>query len=404
MGSNGPAGTDEGEGHLSTGALDELASRPLRFGVGLMSGSSCDGVDAALVRIKGTGARLRIKLIEFKTFPYPDPFKVRLLRTKMDARDLAVLSFELGDGFAKAAMAMKELASSQGIEVDFIASHGHTLAHVPPHSGSPNYGTLQIGEPAAIASLTGLPVISDFRPRDMAAGGQGAPLAPYADWVLFRRSNETVACLNIGGIANITVVTPELNDVIAFDTGPGNMPIDGAMRILTRGRHHLDWDGANAAKGKVIEALLEKLLDHPYLRQAPPKSTGREEFGESVYLPAEISQRHEYAPEDVLATVTRAVARSIAQAHQRYISPLHKVAQLIVSGGGARNLTLMKNLREELPTVDIRTSDQLGLPGDAREAIAFAILGNEFLCGTPANVPGATGARRPVVLGRVTQP
>jgi anhydro-N-acetylmuramic acid kinase len=238
----------------------------------------------------------------------------------------------------------------------------------------------------------------------MAAGGQGAPLVPYADWVLFHRMDEIVGCLNIGGIANITVVTPKIEDVFAFDTGPGNMPIDGAMRMLTRGRHDMDWDGANAAKGRTIDLLLDALLDHPYFRQAPPKSTGREEFDEDNYLPKEIALRTEYAPEDVLATVTLAVARSIAQAYQRFIAPLHTLSLLVVSGGGTKNKTLMRYLRKELPTLDVRKSDDFGLPSEAREAIAFAILGNETLCLKPANIPGATGARHAAVLGKITPP
>lgn len=385
-----------------TQRLEELRQRPVRYIVGLMSGSSCDGVDAALVRAKRHGAKTRIKLIAFKTLPYGGTLKARLLTSRKDAKELSALSFEIGDIFAQAAVAMQEEASRGGVEVDFIASHGHTVAHVPPRNGQSGFGTIQIGEPALIAERTRLPVVSDFRPRDMAAGGQGAPLVPYADWVLFHRMGETVGCLNIGGIANFTVVTQELKDVYAFDTGPGNMPIDGAMRLLSRGQHHMDWDGANAARGRIDGELLERLLDHPYFAQMPPKSTGREEFGEHVYLPQEIMNRSEYTPEDVVATVTAAVAKSIAQAHNRFIAPTNPVARIIVSGGGAKNRTLMNMLRTELSTMDIRLSDDLGLPGDAREAIAFAILGNETICGSPANVPAATGARHPAILGKIT--
>lgn len=387
---------------MSLHLLDELRERPVRYIVGLMSGTSCDGVDAALVRIKRHGPKTRVKLIAFKTLPYAAALKVRLLSEKKDAKEVCSLSFELGEIFAQAAVAMQEEAAQNDCKVDLVASHGHTVAHFPPRKGQALHGTLQIGEPAVIAERTGVPVVSDFRLRDIAAGGQGAPLVPYADWVLFRRPDGNVGCLNIGGIANITVVTPKLKDVFAFDTGPGNMPIDGAMRLLTRGQQHLDWDGANAAKGKVLDDLLDRLLDHEYFRRLPPKSTGREEFGESVYLPQEIMNRTQYAPEDVMATVTMAVARSIALAHQRFIAPLHPIKQLIVGGGGARNRTLMKRLQAELAPLDVRTSDEVGLPGDAREAIAFAILGNESLCLSPANVPGATGAHHPAILGKFT--
>ncbi|NUM56954.1 MAG: anhydro-N-acetylmuramic acid kinase [Candidatus Hydrogenedentes bacterium] len=387
---------------MSLHLLDDLRERPVRFIVGMMSGTSCDGVDAALVRLKRNGSKTRVKLIAFKTLPYSAPLKARLLTDKKDAKEVCSLSFELGQIFAQAAESMQEEAKQHECSVDLIASHGHTIAHCPPRKDQTGCGTLQIAEPAIIADRTGVPVISDFRVRDMAAGGQGAPLVPYADWVLFRQRDETVGCLNIGGIANITVVTPKLRDVFAFDTGPGNMPIDGAMRLLTRGQQHLDWDGASAAKGKVLDGLLERLLDHDYFDKLPPKSTGREEFGEGVYLPQEILSRAQYAPEDVMATVTFAVARSIALAHQRFIAPLHTLTQIIVSGGGARNRVLMKCLRQEFAPIEVRTSDKMGLPGDAREAIAFAILGNESLCLSPSNVPGATGALHPAILGKVT--
>ena len=387
---------------MSLNLLDELRGRPVRYIVGMMSGTSCDGVDAALVRVKRHGSKTRVKLIAFKTLPYAAPLKARLLNDRKDAKEVCSLSFELGEIFAQAAVAMQEEAGRNECAVDLVASHGHTIAHYPPRADNPGCGTMQVAEPAVIAERTGLPVVSDFRPRDMAAGGQGAPLVPFADWILFRRPAESVGCLNIGGIANLTVVTPKLKDVFAFDTGPGNMPIDGAMRMLTRGQHHLDWDGANAAKGKVLEPLLERLLDHEYFAKLPPKSTGRAEFGEAVYLPQEILNRAQYAPEDVMATVTLAVARSIAGAYQRFVAPLTPLTQIIVSGGGARNRILMKLLRRELQNVDVRTSDDMGLPGDAREAIAFAVLGNESLCLAPANVPGATGAHRAVVLGKFT--
>jgi anhydro-N-acetylmuramic acid kinase len=385
---------------LSLHLLDDLRERPVRYIVGMMSGTSCDGVDAALVRVKRHGARTRVKLIAFKTLPYAPPLKTRLLSEKKDAKELCSLSYELGEIFAQAAVAMQEEAVQHDCAVDLIASHGHTIAHYPPRPEQEGHGTLQIAEPEIVAERTGVPVVFDFRTRDMAAGGQGAPLVPYADWVLFQRPDENVGCLNIGGIANITVVTPKLQDVFAFDTGPGNMPIDGAMRLLTRGQQHLDWDGASAAKGKVLDGLLEQLLDHEYLKKMPPKSTGREEFGESIYLPQEILNRAHFAPEDVMATVTMAVAKSIAQAHQRFIAPLNPLAQVVVSGGGARNRVLMKNLRKEFAPIEVRSSDDLGLPGDAREAIAFAILGNESVCMHPSNVPGATGAQQPVILGK----
>ena len=383
--------------------LEALQQKSTRFGIGLMSGSSCDGIDAALVRLRGTGADLHIKLMDFKTTRYPAGFRTRLLTPRKDVPDIATLDFELGRLFADVALSMVDRAGAQDIEVDFIASHGHTLVHVPPREGSQRFGTVQVGQPAVIAERTGLPVVGDFRPRDMAAGGQGAPLAPYADWVLFHREDRVVACLNLGGIANISVVPQELEEVTGFDTGPCNMVIDGAMRILSRGVQFMDQNGVMAGKGNVVDEFLELLLSHPYFDLEPPKSTGRRDFGPEVYLNDALMTRRTLHPaEDLMATVTTAVARSIVQAFERFIAPSCDVSRLVVGGGGVHNRTLMRLIREGFPEDMVRSSDDYGLPADAREAIAFAILGNETICGTPSNVPRVTGASKPVLLGNIT--
>lgn len=383
--------------------LREIQKKVTRFGIGLMSGTSCDGVDAALVRIKGTGEQMAIKPVNFKSFPYDKDVRTRLFSPRIDARELCALNFEVGRHLAEAAAAMIEIANQQPCEVDFIASSGHTIAHLPPRN-SDQIGTLQIGEPAVIAERCKIPVISDFRQRDMAAGGQGAPLVPYADYVLFHREDRTTALLNIGGIANLTVVPPNPIDLIAFDTGPGNMAIDGAMRLLTSGEKYMDKNGATAAKGVVIDEFLDYLLGHPYFNDPPPKSTGREDFGPEVYLRDAIASRRDHSPEDIMATVTTAVAYSIVRAYNRFVKPNYEVTRFVISGGGAHNATLIKRIKAGLPGVTVRLSDSYGIPADAREAIAFAILGNETICGTPANVPQATGASHPAVLGKITPP
>jgi anhydro-N-acetylmuramic acid kinase len=382
--------------------LKAIRRKPARFAIGLMSGTSCDGVDAALVRLKGSGKNLAVKLIDYKEFPYPTEFRTQLLNERMSAAELCKLNFEVGNRLADAVAEMLTLADEKQLTVDFVASHGHTVAHFPPPLHE-RIGTLQIGEPSIIAERFGLPVISDFRCRDMAAGGQGAPLVPYADWALFRR-DDTSVCLNIGGIANFTVVTPRFAGVRAFDTGPGNMPIDGAMRILTQGRSEMDKGGRVAARGKVIDEFLDYLLDHPFFEQRPPKSTGRETFGDVHYLRDALASRRDHPFENLMATVTEAVGRSIARAFEDYVRPEHAPARMIVSGGGVSNHTLMKIIRRELADIEIFTSDQYGIPHGAREAVAFAILGNETLCGTPANVPLATGAAHPAILGKITPP
>lgn len=386
--------------------LRAIRDKEQRFAIGLMSGSSCDGIDAALVRFKSTGDQLRTKLIDHRTMRFPPTIRDRLLKSTANSDDIAGLDFILGQLFAEAAKSVIESAKQlpEPIAVDFIASHGHTVMHAPPRNGSEAHGTLQIGNPSVLSRMTGLPVASNFRPRDIAAGGQGAPLTAYADWILFRQQDEPVACLNIGGIANVTIATPDLGDVIAFDTGPGNMPIDGAIRHLTNGRLQFDKNGRRAARGKTIGSMLDQLLEHPYFDQVPPKSTGREEFGFDAYLAQVIASDHDHTADDVVATVTEAVATSIVEALERFVLPTYSTKRMVVSGGGAHNRSLLRLLQEGLPEINVYTSDGAGLPGDAREAIAFAILGNELFCGTPSNVPTATGASKRVVQGSLTFP
>ncbi len=382
--------------------LNALREQQTRYVMGLMSGTSCDGIDVVMVRLKGTGPGTAMKLIAYESFPYEASFRTRLLSEHLHAKDVCLLNFEVGERLAEAALTViKKTKEEEGIKPDFIASHGHTIAHYPPPKNKPS-GTLQIGEAALIVERTGLPVVSDFRPRDMAAGGQGAPLVPYADWLLFRRQEHTVVCLNLGGIANFTVVTPDYETVQAFDTGPANMAIDGAVRLLTKGEKEMDLDGDAASRGVVIDEFLTYLLDHPYFEKKPPKSTGREEFGAEIYLRDALLNRREHAYEDLIATVTHAVAKSIADAFENFIRPHHTVQHVIVGGGGAMNKTLMGLLRYRLNDMTVFSSDQYGIPHGAREAIAFAILGNETICGTPSNVPQATGATHPVLLGKIT--
>lgn len=384
--------------------IRRIVKKEERYAIGLMSGSSCDGIDAVLVRMKGTGKNIAVKLALHRYFKYTESFKLRLLDEHKPLDEVCRLNFEVGQRLAAAANEMISLANKERLGADFVASHGHTVAHIPPPAES--FGTMQIGEPAVIAERTGLPVVSDFRQRDMAAGGQGAPLATYADWILFHREDRNVAVLNIGGIANIAGITPNFDKVISFDTGPGNMIIDGAMRLVTRGEHHVDKDGAIAAKGRLREEFLEYLMGHAYFDRVPPKSTGREDFGEDVFLRDAILARRNYAYEDIITTVTTAVAKSIVEAYTRYVKPYCPVKTVIVAGGGANNKTLMAILQIGFRHEDIKVAscEQYGIPTGAREAMAFAVLGNETLFGTKANMPTSTGAKHPVVLGKITPP
>lgn len=383
--------------------LDTIRYKKARFVVGLMSGTSSDGVDAVLMRLQGEMPRLSMKLIGYQNFPFSAELRKQLLNEHMNARDVCLLNFKMGEILSDAAETMIRDAFNRQIKVDFIASHGHTVAHCPP-SGNAPFGTLQIGEPAMIAERTGVPVVSDFRPRDMCAGGQGAPLVPYADWLIFHRDSHTVGCLNLGGIANFTILPPNFSDVMAFDTGPANMATDGAIRLLSRGEMEYDKDGAVAAKGKVIPEFLDYLLDHPYFKKPPPKTTGRDEFGAHIYLRDALLNRRDHSMEDLMATVTHSVARNIMDAYKNFISQTHNIQFLVVGGGGARNKTLMGMLQAAMPNVTIYTSERYGIPLGAREALSFAILGHETIMGRPSNIPNATGASHPCVLGKITPP
>jgi len=381
---------------------DHSSQEETLHAIGLMSGTSCDGMDAALVRIQRSDADMRCTLLGFCCFPYSPEMRERLLDPAKDAKTICLLNFEVGQRIADAAEAMNAVACNKNVHVDFIASHGHTLAHYPPAAGASSFGTLQIGEPSFAAERAGVPVVSDFRPRDMAAGGQGAPLVPYVDWLLFREPDQTIACLNIGGIANVTVVPPEFSRIMAFDTGPGNMIIDGAAAILSDHEVQIDLDGKAAAAGTVIKSLFDRLMDHAYFELLPPKSAGREQFGSEVYLQDLSRSCRGHSFESGLATVTAVVAETVADAMQRFVVPEYTLSRMIVSGGGAFNKTLMRLLAQAMPAWELLSSDEAGIPADAKEAMAFALLGYETLNARPANVPSATGAKHPVVLGKIT--
>ncbi|TSA53668.1 MAG: anhydro-N-acetylmuramic acid kinase [Planctomycetaceae bacterium] len=373
--------------------------------VGLMSGTSADGVDAAVVEISSR----KVQLLAFDTFMYPASLRRQILglcrpeSARLD--DICHYNFVLGEVFADAVI---NLCSKSGIclgSIDLIGSHGQTIYHQP--SGK-RYGrktirsTLQIGEPSVIAQRTGITTVADFRPRDMAAGGEGAPLAPYADYVLFKHKRLARAVQNIGGIANVTFLPGGCtqDDIIAFDTGPGNMVIDGIVHLITGGRKRYDAGGKMAAQGSMDKPLLNEMLLHPFLRRRPPKSTGREEFGadfvERVYHQA---GKKGLADADIVATVTALTAKSIAQAYHRFLKTMPD--ELILCGGGSHNRTLVGMLHGELPDVKMLSTDDFGISVDAKEAVSFAILAWATIKGMAGNVPTATGAERPVILGKI---
>jgi len=364
--------------------------------VGLMSGTSADGVDAALVRVDARpGGPPRVTTLAALTVPYDARFRARLLALPdVTARELARLHVDVGERLAAAVQAVLRRARMPAARVAFVASHGHTAVHLPRRGGGG--ATLQIGDPAVVAERTGLAVVADFRPRDVAAGGEGAPFVPWADRLLLAEPGRVVACQNVGGIANVTAVGPRVGDLVAFDTGPGMMLVDLAVAAATAGRARFDRDGAMAAAGTLDAGLLADLLAHPYLRRRPPKSTGREDFGAPFLKPLRARARTARARRDLVATLTAFTAASIADAYRRFLPPVHRC---LVSGGGAHNATLLRHLRAALPGTDVATSAAVGIDPDFKEAVAFALLGWAHRRGLPNTVPAATGARRAVVGG-----
>ena len=390
--------------------IAHYAAKNTRHVIGLMSGTSADGIDVALAGLSGTGDQIHTSLLGFETVAYSDTVRravLALFEPDAPVVDVCRMNFALGRIFAEAVLGFARRRDLREGDIDLIASHGQTICHLPPGgplSGSEGGSTLQIGEPAVIADMTGVTVVADFRPRDMAAGGQGAPLVPYADYALFRNPEATRAVQNIGGIANVTVLPAGggIEDVTAFDTGPGNMIIDALVTAFTHGEMTFDRDGELSALGRVDEALLSWLMLHGFLHRPPPKSTGREEFGSGFVT--ELLERAEatgVSAEDLLTTATAFTAESIAAAYRDFVFPLHPIDEVILGGGGSYNATLRRMLQERLPGVSVLLHEDFGIRGDAKEALAFAILGNETMLGRPANLPKVTGARRAVVLGKI---
>jgi anhydro-N-acetylmuramic acid kinase len=383
-------------------------SRPSgALALGIMSGTSADGIDVALVRMSGRTANL----IDFAAFPFPPHIRKAILEMgegrPVTTREISQHNFLLGEEFASAALAACRKFRVQPSRVTVIGSHGQTIFHqgvATQFCGRQIASTLQIGEPSVIAARTGITTVGDFRPADMAAGGQGAPLVPFVDYLLYRHARIGRAALNIGGIANVTAIPAgaEIEDVFAFDTGPGNMVIDALVQHFTAGRKTFDRNAEMAGQGNLLPGLLASLLHDKYFLAAPPKTAGREQYGEK-YVGSLLAHREarRAKAEDVVRTATILTALSILDALHRFVIPRAKISELVVSGGGARNPLLMAQIQSGLQGVRVRESGELGVPGDAKEAFAFAVLGWETLHRRPANVPGATGAKRATVVGKV---
>lgn len=390
----------------------ELLKKDKKNIIGLMSGTSVDGIDAAIVEITGHGLETTVNLVAFETFPFPPDVPQRVLAlcqpdtSRVD--DICEMNFYIGHLFAEAVKHVLQKSGMSANAIDLIGSHGQTIHHLPrdPNTDcndSRYPSTLQIGEPAVIAHETGIPTIADFRVADMAAGGQGAPLVSYPDYLLFRDSDKTVGLLNIGGIANLTVLPANgsFDSVLAADTGPGNMCIDAVVSKITDGKERYDKAGQRAARGTPHLPLIDEWLKHPFFHLPPPKTTGREDFGNTFAMEClEDCCKHDLSDDDCIATLTELTVQTITLYIAQFVPRQHPIDILYVSGGGVHNQTIMQRLNELLSKTAVEPVDNTGISADAKEAIAFAIFANESLHGQTGNLPSATGASMRKILGK----
>jgi anhydro-N-acetylmuramic acid kinase len=375
--------------------------------VGLMSGTSLDGIDAVLVRIRGAGPATRFQQLAYVRTPFPRGVRKLILKNSYPGTsrvdEIARLNMLLAELYTDAVRAVMRAGKKRMKDLDLIGSHGQTVQHLPRPAtmfGRTIRATLQIGDPSALAALTGVTTVGDFRVADMALGGQGAPLVPYFDWLVFRSRTKNRVLLNIGGIANVTVLPKNSGPggVFAFDTGPGNMVVDSLMHEFYG--KPFDLGGRTAARGDVSLELFSTMMRHPYLRTRPPKSTGREEFGPG-YVTTLLRRAKGYAREDIIATASQFTAFAIYEGYKRFVLRTMVADEVIVSGGGARNTYMMDELRRYFDGAPVRPVEHFGIAAEAKEAICFAVLAHETMAGRPSNLPGVTGARKPVVLGKI---
>jgi anhydro-N-acetylmuramic acid kinase len=380
--------------------------------LGMMSGTSVDGIDVVSVLISGAPPNLSAQLEAHHHVPFPSYLRDRILHAASGepatTADLSELNFLLGEQYARAALDACKKWRLPTSKAALIGSHGQTIFHLGSASKFAGKlrapSTLQIGDISVIAQRTGITTVGDFRPADMAAGGQGAPLVPFVDYLLYRDLRLGRAALNIGGIANVTVIPAGArpSGVFAFDTGPGNMIVDALVSRITRGKQTFDRDAKIALSGRTIPDLLSRLMREPYLRKRPPKSAGREQFGQPCVRDLLAwGKQYRAAPADLVRTATMFTSLSIADAFRRFVVPRARIDELIVTGGGARNPLIIAQLAAALPGIEVVSADRFGVPVEAKEAFAFAVLAYEAYHRRANNLPSATGAKRPVVLGKI---
>ncbi|HEX5079187.1 MAG TPA: anhydro-N-acetylmuramic acid kinase [Geminicoccaceae bacterium] len=374
----------------------EVAALPVRNVAGLMTGTSMDGLDVALCRI--TSAPLAFELLAFETVPMPADLRQSLAAERLaEVGAIARANMALGHYFADA---LADVLARHPVALHLIGSHGQTVYH--EHGVT----TLQLGEPALLAGRFGCPVVHDFRANDIVAGGAGAPLVPYVDWRLLGSRGEAILALNVGGIANFTALPAGggPDQVLGMDCGPGNMVLDQLVQAYSGGTQSMDIDGRLASRGRPLP-LLRELEQHPFFHQPPPKSAGREQFG-ATFVNSLLDRARpdgEQAWCDLLATAAELTAYGVETAYRQHVAAKVPVTAVVVSGGGARNPALMSRLAERFAPIPVRRSDAYGLPVDAKEAIAFAILASERIDRRPGNMPSVTGAARYAMLGKITE-
>jgi anhydro-N-acetylmuramic acid kinase len=375
-----------------------------KIGIGLMSGTSLDGIDVLIAEIEGYDTDTKVKPLFFQTYELESVLSVKIKKAmhqnESSSELLCSLNFELGYAFAEAVKKACMDAFIPLDSIDFIASHGQTIFHISKDQHTLVQSSLQLGEGAVISNVLDKTVISNFRAGDIACGGQGAPLVPFADFVLFRDSKKNRAIHNIGGISNLTVLkqNAKKEDVFAFDTGPGNMMINDAMTILYG--LPMDLDGKIASSGKVNDNLLNELLNDEYLNQNPPKSTGRERYGFQKTASI-IGKYDKISKEDIITTLTHFTAKTIAMAYRLHVLPKVNIDEIILCGGGVHNIHLVHLIKSELPNINIMKLDDLGFSSDSKEALAFLILGHHTLAKIPSNLKSATGAKKDAILGQI---
>lgn len=387
-------------------ALSKLILKKKKLAIGIMSGTSLDGIDACLVEIQGCGLKTKVKLLDFITEDYSSKERKDILKLcspdTSNVEEICLMNVALGRKFGKIAKRLIEKNNLENSNVDFVSSHGQTIYHMPKESA-----TLQIGELAEIAAETGCITIGDYRPSDMAVGGQGAPLVPYVDYILFTNSNKGRILINIGGISNLTALKANgtAEEILAFDCGPGNMLIDSLIAILTNNKFRFDEGGNIALKGTVDEDFIDLVMEKDdFVFTPPPKSTGREKYNKDMVRELlNLKEKYSLNFEDFIATITAYTYKSIAHNIKKYVLPKMEINEIYVGGGGSKNNAILKGIGENLG-IDVHTMEKLNFSSDAKEAIAFTILGNEFLNGKFNNLKSATGAKKDIVMGKLVYP